>query len=151
VKLNLDQPSGSSNLAQCFFEIPGILLEYIDGFTLSKIEQKVPRVFWQQICDMAIQVVNIVCDHNILNEDVRPDNMIVRANKGSSNGYEVLMIDFALSRLRRSDETDDEWRRAKWSQDEEGAIGYVMQHRLKGEIKYQPSGRYVVYENVSTE
>ena len=73
--------------------------------------------------------------------------MMVQAKKGSKNDYEVFMIDFALSRLRESGETDYEWRRAKWSQDEEGAIGYVMKNRLKGGIKYKPSHRYIVYEN----
>jgi len=133
--------------SQYFFEVPGVLLKYIDGFPLSSIEENVSRVSWQQICEKAVQVVNIVCDHNILNKDVRPDNMIVRADEGSNHDYEVFMIDFAFSRLRESNESDDEWRKAKWSQDEEGTIGYVMQNRLKRGFEYKPSYRYIVHEN----
>jgi hypothetical protein len=91
-----------------FLEVPGVLLGFIDGFTLSNIEENVPRVLWRRVCDAAIQVVNIVCDHNILNKDARPDNVTVRAFKGSSHDYKVYMIDFVLSRLRGSDETDSE-------------------------------------------
>jgi hypothetical protein len=40
-------------------------------------------------------------------------------------------IDFASCRLRYKDETDEEWRRAKQSQDEEGAIGSVLEWLLK--------------------
>jgi len=42
-----------------------------------------------------------------------------------------LAIDFASCRLRYEDETDEEWRRAKQSQDEEGAIGSVLEWLLK--------------------
>jgi hypothetical protein len=148
VKVNPYSASAPSNPIQYFFKVPGILLEYIDGFMLSNIGENAPRVSWQRICDEAIRVVNIVCDHNVLNKDVRLENMMVRQKKGSKKGYEVFMIDFALSRLRGGDETNDEWRRAKWSQDEEGAIGYVMQSRLGGGFRYKPSDRYIVYENV---
>lgn len=36
------------------------------------------------------------------------------------------MIDFAQCRLRREDEDDELWKQAKWSEDEEGAVGYVL-------------------------
>ena len=38
----------------------------------------------------------------------------------------VVMIDFAQCRLRREDEDDELWKQAKWSEDEEGAVGYVL-------------------------
>lgn len=40
-------------------------------------------------------------------------------------------VDFASSRLRYEDETEEEWRRAKQTQDEEGAIGWVIRGLLK--------------------
>jgi hypothetical protein len=64
------------------------------------LEKKCRGHCGKPICDEAIRVVNIVNDHNILNEDVR-------SKEGSKNGYKVFMIDFALSRLRESDEADD--------------------------------------------
>lgn len=146
-EVTINSHPASTSDGQYFFDVPDILLEYVDGFILSNIEENVSSTSWQQICVEALQVINVVCDHNILNKDVRPDNMIVRAIKGSDHDYEVFMIDFAFSRLRESNETDDEWRQAKWSQDEEGAIGYVMQGRLKGGFEYKPSYRYVIREN----
>ena len=56
------------------------------------------------------------------------------------------MIDFAQCRFRGEDESDLKWGRAKWSQDEEGAIGAVMKARLKKfgfNLKYKRSMRYL--------
>lgn len=45
--------------------------------------------------------------------------------------YRVVMLDFAHCTFREPEETDKQWGRKKWNQDEEGAIGLVMRHRLK--------------------
>ncbi|TGO45749.1 hypothetical protein BCON_0368g00010 [Botryotinia convoluta] len=45
--------------------------------------------------------------------------------------YRVIMLDFAQCTFREPEETDKQWGRKKWNQDEEGAIGLVMRHRLK--------------------
>ena len=131
----------ASNPLASYFEVPGVLLERIEGFSLEHIHLHVPMEFWQDICDKAIKIVNCISHRGILNEDVKTRNVIVR-KKG--RGYDVVMIDFAQCRFRERDESEKEWKLAKQQQDEEGAIGYVMQGRLKkgAEIKYKPTREY---------
>ncbi|EME79971.1 uncharacterized protein MYCFIDRAFT_176973 [Pseudocercospora fijiensis CIRAD86] len=40
--------------------------------------------------------------------------------------HRVVMLDFALCRFRKPEESDAEWGRAQWRPDEEGAIGAVV-------------------------
>ncbi len=49
----------------------------------------------------------------------------------SSLSPRCVAIDFGSSRVRYPDETDEEWRRAKQNQDEEGAVGQVLQGLVK--------------------
>ena len=129
------------------FQVHGILLELIPGFTLAQLdEDKAPRTSWQAIVDQAIQTVHILSDHNILNGDIRTSNILITPDADAQGGYRVIMIDFAQCRFRGEDESDLKWGRAKWSQDEEGAIGLVMKARLKKigfNLKYEGSMRYL--------
>ncbi|KAG8701834.1 hypothetical protein FRC08_003873, partial [Ceratobasidium sp. 394] len=64
-------------------------------------------------------------DMGALNGDVRLGNSIAKRD-GS-----MVAIDFAHARLRDLEEDDLAWKRAKWSQDEEGCIGYITQGRCQ--------------------
>ncbi|KAF7936232.1 uncharacterized protein EAE98_002451 [Botrytis deweyae] len=113
-----------------FFQIKGILIELIDGYTLSDLPTKAPRESWGEICHEAVRVVRLLDDHSILNEDVRPSNIMI-TRQPTQDKYRVVMLDFAQCTFREPEETDKQWGRKKWNQDEEGAIGLVMRHRLK--------------------
>ncbi|KAL2683227.1 hypothetical protein Neosp_007695 [[Neocosmospora] mangrovei] len=124
--------------------VKGILIEYLKGFTLSSLKSSAPRSTWQKIVDEAIRITHVLGDNNILNSDVRPDNMMV-VPLGNWK-YRVCMIDFGHCRVRRDDESDHDWGRAKWNQDEEGAIGVVMRGSLAKigfQLHYENSGRYL--------
>ncbi|KAI8717234.1 hypothetical protein NCS52_00798600 [Fusarium sp. LHS14.1] len=124
--------------------VKGILIEYLKGFTLSSLKSSAPRSTWQSIVDEAIRITHVLGDNNILNSDVRPDNMMV-IRQGKEE-YRVCMIDFGHCRMRREDESDHDWGRAKWNQDEEGAIGVVMRGDLAKigfQLHYENSGRYL--------
>ncbi|KAH6974455.1 hypothetical protein BKA56DRAFT_645561 [Ilyonectria sp. MPI-CAGE-AT-0026] len=134
--------------------VKGILLEYLPGFSLSSIAQHAPQASWQSIVDQAIKIVHVLGDHKILNTDVRPDNFVVVPKRRrvevideeNSAEYLVFMIDFGQCRLRREDESDVEWGRAKWIEDEEGAVCAVMKMMLRKigfELDYRPSWRYL--------
>ncbi|POR31108.1 Uncharacterized protein TPAR_08672 [Tolypocladium paradoxum] len=138
------------------FRVNGILLEHLDGFTLDNLERQkdVPRSCWQNIVDQALAIVQLLGDHNLLNGDVRPENFVVLPRGGGGDGkngnsaYRVLMVDLAQCRLRGPDESDWEWGRAKWRQDEEGAVGYVMRHRLQKvgfNLVFEHSWRYLEF------
>lgn len=126
------------------FYVKGILLQYIDGFCLSKVQDHAPKCEWQGIVDQAIAIVQVVGDHNILNRDVRPDNFIVQSHRSCC--YRVFMIDFGLARLRGRNESDRDWAKAKLNKDEEGAVGLVMKKRLASagfELRFENSDRYM--------
>lgn len=139
IHLHLSHPEG--------VEVPpieGILLQYINGFSLSKVQDHAPRSEWQGIVDQAIAIVQVIGDHGILNRDVRPGNFIVQLDK--SGCYRVFMIDFGLARLRGCDESDRDWAKAKLNKDEEGAVGLVMKKRLAREgfeLRFENSDRYM--------
>jgi hypothetical protein len=123
-----------------YTDIPGILLQYIEGFPLTDIEEYTPRESWQAICEHAIRVINRIGDLGILNEDVKTRSFIVHEDAG--NGFKVTMIDFALCKFRQDYKDLYDWDKWKSIQDEEGAVGYVMQRRLKGGFSYHRSARY---------
>jgi len=149
-----------------FLEIKGILIEYIPGFILEDVETQAPESAWPSICEQAVSTVNKIGDYGVLNKDVRPTNVIVRAKhcreesrseqEEQTTGYDIIVIDFALCDFRKNWGTEEEWRAAKHTQDEEGAIGYVMEGKLrrfkkgkkrkwKGPLPwmYKPSWRYL--------
>ncbi|KAH7174859.1 uncharacterized protein B0J16DRAFT_349288 [Fusarium flagelliforme] len=144
VTLNADLPNVKlSPQQQELYRPKGVLLQYLQGFQLTTLADNAPKEFWQNIVDQAIRIVHILNDHEILNADVRPDNFII-IPKGDK--YAVFMIDFGQCRFRREDESDEQWGRAKWIQDEEGAVGYVMRMMLRKvgfELRYEPSDRYL--------
>ncbi|KAF5867474.1 uncharacterized protein Bfra_010448 [Botrytis fragariae] len=119
-----------SDNATDFFQIKGILIELIDGYTLSELPTNAPRESWGDICHEAVRVVRLLDDYSILNEDVRPSNIMV-TRQSTQDKYRIVMLDFAQCVFRDPEETDKQWGRKKWNQDEEGAIGLVMRHRLK--------------------
>ena len=81
------------------------------------------------VCNDAVALINQMSDHDILNTDVRLDNILVRLASfcGSQPKIEDLspnpcvLIDLAQCRLWREGEDEDAWIAAKWSHNEEGA------------------------------
>ena len=126
--------------------VSGILIESIPGTTLSELGNSgIPRSCWQSIVDCAVGSIRILSDHNILNEDVRPANVVVAQDSQAEDGYRIFMIDFAQCRFRE-EESDFDWGRAKWAEDEEGALGVVTRGRLARyhgfDLAYQDPGWY---------
>lgn len=56
---------------------PGLLLEYIDGFTLSDLADHASREHWGKICNQAVEFIDILHDSSFLNADVRPSNIVI--------------------------------------------------------------------------
>jgi hypothetical protein len=143
VTLDISSPNKTfSAHHQELYKQKGILLQYLDGFTLRNMTENAPKSSWQDIVDQAIRIVHILGDHDILNDDVRIDNFMVVPKDGT---YQVFMIDFGQCRFRGEDESDEEWQETKCTHDEEGAVGLVMKLRLKKigfDLRYKPSMRY---------
>ncbi|KAM0333406.1 hypothetical protein ACHAQA_002067 [Verticillium albo-atrum] len=123
-----DDLGGSPEL----FDIPGILIEYIDGFRLSDLIQHTDQAEWNYLVNRAVEVTGeILNTGNVLDQDVRPDNMMVCRDPAWERGYRLVMIDFGNCRFRGENETMEEWGLAKHRQDEDGAMGEIMKIKLK--------------------
>ncbi len=141
VDLNLTPPGVEDHE---LFHAKGILLEYIDGFDLFDLPDHAPRSAWQAIVDDAIAAVHILGDHNILDEDRHLRNFIVSPKPDGE--FHVFMIDFGYCKFRGKDESDLAWANAKFTQDEEGAVGLVMKGKLGDlgfNLRYERSSRYL--------
>ncbi|KAF1814052.1 hypothetical protein P152DRAFT_481210 [Eremomyces bilateralis CBS 781.70] len=128
----------SAGLIDKYLDCPGILLEYIQGYHLTDLEENTPKAAWQQICDEAIRIVNRIGERDIRNEDVKTRNFIIRTDPRTAL-LKIIMLDFGACVLRKPDQDDQEWRAQKAAQDEEGAIGLVMEKKLKGGFQYTRS------------
>ncbi|KAL8909948.1 MAG: hypothetical protein Q9171_004741 [Xanthocarpia ochracea] len=135
----------TQKIQNALFKVRGILLELITGYSLADLETSAHPSSWQRICDEAVRTTNLISDHGILNKDVRPRNVLIRTH-GKDSEDEVVVIDFAQCRFREMDQSEASWRHEKWEEDEEGAIGYVMAHKLNklnGAVEYRPSHRFL--------
>ncbi|KAJ5719508.1 hypothetical protein N7493_007086 [Penicillium malachiteum] len=121
-------------------DIPGLLLQYIEGVPLTDIATCAPPDRWQSICEEAIRIINLVGDRGILNKDVKTRNFVVQCC--AENQFRVFMIDFALCDFREEFTDEVDWETCKATQDEEGAVGYVMQKKLQGGFMYHRSALY---------
>jgi hypothetical protein len=136
-------PSRDTDIPQQFlkyFNIKGILIKYIEGFNLSELETKAPKSQWQVICDDAICIINLIGDYEMMNNDVRPENFLVRSNPEGK--YQVFQIDFSETRHRDGLPLET-WRERKYTKDEDGAVGLVIQQRLKGNFQYKRSSKWL--------
>lgn len=136
--MHISTPAQNPLLSE-YIGIPGILLQYIEGFLLTDIETCAPRDSWQSICEDAIRIINLAGDRGILNRDVKTRNFVVQIHP--QNQFHIFMIDFAVCEFREQYPNEAEWERWKSEEDEEGAVGCVMQRNLQGGFVYHRSAR----------
>ncbi|KAG8742102.1 hypothetical protein FRC10_002038, partial [Ceratobasidium sp. 414] len=98
--------------------VPGVLLGVVPGTSFEGINPA--SIDLDKTINCALRILDICGDLGVLNEDVRLGNFIVKPD-----GRSAVMLDFAQARLRREDEDDMEWKKAKWGEDEEGCLGYA--------------------------
>lgn len=127
---------------------PGLLLEYLPLLTLRQLvgtrtarKPPLPNGILTTLCEEAVRVVNRISDFDVLNKDVRMDNFLVwepfptSSPLGSSRHEDpdlaivedaVVLIDLAQCRLRHEAGSEGERVEAKRSQDETGAVGFIV-------------------------
>jgi hypothetical protein len=132
---------GDADIDPQVVNIPGILIQYIDGFHLTDLHEHLPQDCWQSIVDTSIEKLHHIQDCGILNRDVNTRSFMV-----DPLTHKVMMIDFGIVLFREDSEDDREWEMLQAEEDEEGAVGLLMQTYLKerggGGIVYKPSEHY---------
>lgn len=123
------------------FECPGILLQLVPGFSLADMVHHASNEHWQHIGEEAIRIVHAIGNLGILNKDVQRRSFLVNWDQ-LTNKFKVVMIDFALATFRDDVKSELGWRKLKAIQDEEGAVGYVLQDKHYPDFVYRRSGEY---------
>ena len=114
--LHLDENDDDEG-EDCGEMVPGLLMEYVSSQTLRQVVQNwkkheppLPTEMLVKLCEEAVAVVDYVSDFDVLNQDVRLDNFLVRDPlvhpSLSLVKHPVVMIDLAQCRLRREDESE---------------------------------------------
>lgn len=117
------------------FVCSGLLLEFIDGFALYDLGDHVSPEHWQGICNEAIDIVARAGESGICNRDVRTRNFIVQRQQ-DPDLFKVFMIDFGVCAFRSEAKSMEEFEEWHAYEDEEGAVGAVMQRKLGGRFNY---------------
>ncbi|KAI8992801.1 hypothetical protein BD414DRAFT_482257 [Trametes punicea] len=165
VEYEITIPNARGDESVVTHTVSGLLLEYISSLSLRQLvatwkarDPRLPNEVLVTLCEDAVRVVDRISDFDVLNEDVRVDNLLIREPFIDNASYlqdekvalvenPVVLIDLGHCRLRREDESEGEWVQAKWSQDETGAVGFVVLGLIRefigeGVWTYERSLRY---------
>ncbi|TIB97597.1 hypothetical protein E3Q18_02510 [Wallemia mellicola] len=122
---------------QGYFDIPGLLLEYIPGPKLDKMFESVDQSHWFGLVQQTTTLLHRMFDLGVTNIDARPDQVIVRAH---NDGYHPVMIDFGECLLREDLHNDSDNNR--WNI--ENNINGIMQQKFDEigvEFRYEHKGQ----------
>ncbi len=86
-------------------QIPYLVMELLDGETLSAFQQAHPRPALPLVADLLDQV-SLALDeahrHGVVHRDLKPDNLWLEPN--GRGGYTVKVLDFGVAKMKMSDE-----------------------------------------------
>lgn len=124
------------------FRIRGVLLEYIEGFTFAELVDRADQSTWVDLLTKAVHISHLFHWHDVINHDVRPENIMVRPRDGE---LDVIFIDLGNTELVDPKWPElDQWLWRRWP-DEEGAICLKMAVRLRERgfrLTWDRTGRY---------
>ena len=98
-------------------EVPGILIQFIDGVTLDQLDADSPiMIKYPHIGQAAVNCIRRLALHGVLHGDIRLANFIVREDG------RVFIYDFGLAIFREEDVSEEEWKEKVDSAQEEFII-----------------------------
>jgi serine/threonine protein kinase len=80
--------------------VPYLVMEYLDGLTLSDYQKEHPRVSLPLVADLLDQIGLALAEahrHGIVHRDLKPDNIWLEPN--SRGGFTVRVLDFGVAKL----------------------------------------------------
>src|SRR5580700_2804339 len=81
-------------------DMPYLVMEYLDGQTLSEFQKTNPKVALPQIADLLDQIGLALAEahrHGIVHRDLKPDNIWLEPN--GRGGYTVKVLDFGVAKV----------------------------------------------------
>ena len=113
--LDSDMPAG------ILTEVSGILIQFIDGITLDKLEASSPTATsYPHIGQAVVNCLRRIALHGVLHGDIRLQNFIVR------NDGRVFVFDFGLAMLREEGVSDEKWKEAVTAMQEESIVKILL-------------------------
>ena len=127
-----DMPAG------ILIEVPGILIQFIDGMTLDKLEAGSPTaISYPHIGQSVVNCLRRLALHGVLHGDIRLQNFIIR------DDGRVFIFDFGLSMFREEDVSDENWKEEVTSMQEELIIKILLdERRLRDKTPREPFATY---------
>src|SRR5450432_376272 len=80
--------------------VPYLVMEYLDGLTLSDYQKEHPRVSLPLVADLLDQIGLALAEahrHGIVHRDLKPDNIWMEPN--GRGGYTVKVLDFGVAKM----------------------------------------------------
>lgn len=135
-------PESPADLPVEYFQVRGILLQYLFGFPLSELTARIPNqpFLWEKIVQGAIDVVREVNRAGVVHHDCQPRNMMV--SQMGRDVFRLYLIDFAQCAFRADyKDTDDVYDEDGFAHivtmyDNHGGIAILMSQRVKRETSY---------------
>jgi serine/threonine protein kinase len=83
-------------------DVPYIVMEYLEGCTLSELQQNLGPLPWQRVADITAQVclaLEYAHSHNVLHRDIKPSNVFLLAD---ANGRDIIkLLDFGIAKVQQ--------------------------------------------------
>jgi serine/threonine protein kinase len=140
VHITVEAPSdlcGSPGYRDGYFEVGGILLEYVDGFNLTDLATtSVPKEKWHGIVQQSVDAARYINDAGVINTDCQPRNVVVQRES-----LQPFHIDFGQC-LFAEDMGWREFGETKLRLGNQAAIGSVMLGKLRRAGVDVPNVRY---------
>lgn len=82
----------------CQNRFPYIVMEFVDGCTLSELLNEQPRLPWAQVSSLALQICSVMTylqKAGVMHRDLNPNNILLESRRIEGSG--VRLIDFGLA------------------------------------------------------
>ncbi|KAI1278341.1 hypothetical protein F5Y07DRAFT_361495 [Xylaria sp. FL0933] len=135
--VTLQMPSAPPDIELSYFQVPGILIEKIDGFNLSNLVTEMPAgppELWAEIVQKGTNLATQINRSGVLDDDSQPRNALV--TRGDDSTYQVWRIDFGEASLDSDliyccEDEPDLFKQCATSAGNPYAIGMVMASKVE--------------------
>lgn len=121
--------------------VHGVLIEYLQGFSLMDLPTHAPKEHWQSIGDDAMGITRCLTAKDVLNNDVSRRNFLICKDEKRGT-FKAFMFDFGMCEFREDFANDEYWREEKYMFNEESRMDRLLKEMLGPDFIYSPSEYY---------
>jgi hypothetical protein len=94
---------------QCL-EVPGLILQYNEGFPLAVFPRHVPMNLWGIVIEQTTQMLRDLMDRGILFQPMCADNIVVNMDVENDNKIELCFLNFVHCKFLGDCADETEWK-----------------------------------------